>query len=153
MQRIHVIRLINKRIIIPPGFSKQSRGRHPHAPPIRFFDPRLIVVRLGQEVEFKNDDENSHIIESVDLEEKADNFFDTGQIGTGQSITIRLNNLKQMIPYRCKIHPEERGVILMTEKETRDLTKTERLRLLTQVKGSENEFWNIIKETGIDTDT
>jgi hypothetical protein len=58
-----------------------------------------------------------------------------------------------MIPYRCKIHPEERGVILMTEKETRDLTKTERLRLLTQVKGSENEFWNIIKETGIDTDT
>jgi len=153
MQKIHVTRLINKRITIPPGFSKQSRGRHPHAPLIRFFDPRLIVVRLGQEVEFKNDDENSHIIESVDLEEKADNFFDTGQIGSGQSITIRLNNLKQMIPYRCKIHPEERGVILMTEKETRDLTKTERLRLLTQVKGSENEFWNIIKETGIDTDT
>lgn len=138
--------MISKRVIIPSGFSKL--GLDPSS--IRFFHPRLIVVQVGQEVEFTNDDENPHRIESVDLEEKPDSFFDTGQIKSGQSITISLNELKKMIPYRCKIHPEERGVILMTDKDKRALTKTERLRLLTQTKGSEQEFWNIIKGTNID---
>ena len=142
--------MLSKRVIIPPRFSKLSRGRH--AESIRFFDPRLIVVQLGQEVEFKNEDEYPHILESVDLEEKPDNFFDTGQIKSGQSATVRLDNLKKMIPYRCKTHPEERGVILMTEKEKRNLTKTENLRILTQAKGSGQEFWNIIKERDIDTE-
>ena len=127
-------------------------SRRRHAESIRFFDPRLIVVQLGQEVEFKNEDENPHILESVDLGEKPDGFFDTGQIKSGESTTVRLNNLKKMIPYRCKTHPEERGVILMTQKEKRDLTKTEKLRLLTQAKGSGQEFWNIIKESDIDTE-
>jgi hypothetical protein len=56
-----------------------------------------------------------------------------------------------MIPYRCRTHPEERGVILMSEKEGRDLTNTERLRLLTKTKGPGQEFWNIIKGIKVDT--
>jgi plastocyanin len=105
--------LIAKKIIIPPKFSELSRN----ISSLRFFSPRLIVIQLGQAVEFKNEDEKPHFIESVDLEEKADSFFVTGQITSGQSKTIILRNLKKMIPYRCRTHPEERGVILMTEKE------------------------------------
>jgi hypothetical protein len=112
----------------------------------------LIVIQHGQYLQFKNEDENTHFIESVDLEEKPDSFFVTGQIKSGQSITISLKNLKKMIPYRCRTHPEERGVILMSDKEEKDLTNTERLRLITKTKGPEQEFWNIIKRINIDSE-
>lgn len=54
-----------------------------------------------------------------------------------------------MIPYRCIIHPAERGVILMTGKDEKDLTDTECLRLLTKTVDSDQEFWNLIKEMDV----
>jgi hypothetical protein len=133
--------VIRKKIIIPRGFSKPDRN----ISSFRFFSSRLIVIQIGRPIEFKNEDDNPHFIESVNMEEEADSFLYTAQIKPGETKTVILRNLKKLIPYRCRIHPEERGVILMTEKEDSDLTITERLRLATQTRGRDQEFWNIIK--------
>jgi len=63
-----------------------------------------------------------------------------------QSVRVKLRKLKKMIPFTCRMHHEERGVILMTDKEEKDLTLTERLRLLTCTANFQEEFWNLIKE-------
>jgi hypothetical protein len=134
--------VIRKKIVIPNNFSKPRRPTSS----LRFFPPRLTVIRAGQPIEFKNDDENNHSIESVNFKGKPDNFFTTGEIKSGQSVTIKLEKFKKMVPYRCRIHPKERGVILMTSKDEKNLTHTERLRLLTKTAGHEQEFWNLLKE-------
>src|SRR2546426_864682 len=134
--------MISKKIVIPHGFRKST----PPSSTLTFFYPRLIVIQFGQPIEFKNDDENSHYLESVDVMGNPDSFFRTGEIKPGESVTIKLKKFKKMVPYRCRLHPEERGVILMTGKHQKDLTDTERLRLLTKIPESDQEFWNLIKE-------
>jgi hypothetical protein len=137
--------MISKKIVIPNGFSK---SKQPDSS-FRFFAPRLILVQVDQPVEFKNEDISSHYLESVKLQEKPDNFFTTGEIKSGQSAIVELRNYRRMIPYRCRLHPVERGVILMTNKNEKDLTDTERLRLLTKTE-FEQEFWNLIRGMDIE---
>jgi plastocyanin len=137
--------MISKKIVIPHEFSKSTQP----GSSLRFFSPRLIVIQIGQPIEFKNNDDSSHYLESVNLQGKPDSFFTTGEIKSGQSVTVKLKNFRKMLPYRCKIHPAERGVILMTGKDEKDLTDTERLRLLTKTVDSDQEFWNLIKEMDV----
>jgi hypothetical protein len=134
--------MINKKIVIPRKFSKST----PENKPLKFFSPRLVVIQVNQPIKFINQDENIHYLESVNLQGNPDRFFDTGEIKSGRTVVIRLTNFKKIIPFSCKFHPLERGVILMVDKERRDMTDTERLRLLTSSGESEQEFWNLVKE-------
>lgn len=138
--------MISKKIIIPHELDRSTQL----GSSLRFFSPRLIVIKADQPIEFKNEDENSHYLESVNLQGKPDSFFTTGEIKSGHTVTVKLKNFGKMIPYRCRIHPAERGVILMTGKDEKDLTDTERLRLLTKTANSDQEFWNLIKEMDVE---
>jgi hypothetical protein len=135
--------MITKKIIIPNRFTKSSLK----AIDLRFFHPRAIVIQVGQSIQFINEDQCHHYLESVNLKEKPDHFFETGEIKSGQSVSIRFKNFRKMIPFKCKRHPVERGVIFMLDKEEKDMTDTERLRLLTRTADTEEEFWNLIKRT------
>lgn len=134
--------MISKIILIPSKFSKSI----PENRPIKFFSPRLVVIQVNQPIKFINEDQNMHYLESVNPKGKSDGFFETGQIKSGQAVSIRLPNFRRMIPFSCKFHPLERGVILMVDKEEKNMTDTERLRLLTRIGKSNQEFWNLIKE-------
>lgn len=134
--------MISKKIIIPNRFSN-SRA---NGTPLRFFRPRSIVIQVNQSITFINKDQDGHYLESVNLEEKPDHFFETGEIKRGQSVSIRFKNFRKIIPFNCKRHPAERGVIFMIDKEEKDMTDTERLRLLTKTADRDEEFWNLIKK-------
>lgn len=58
--------MINKKIVIPHEFSKSTQP----GSSLRFFSRRSIVIQLGQSIEFKNNDDNSHYLESVNLQGK-----------------------------------------------------------------------------------
>lgn len=134
--------MISKKILIPSKFSKSR----PENRPLKFFSPRLVVIQVNQSIKFINQDENIHYLESVNLSGKPDGFFETGEIKAGQVVSITLRNFKRMIPFSCKFHPLERGVILMVDKKEKNMTNTERLRLLTRTGEFEQEYWNLIKE-------
>jgi hypothetical protein len=135
--------MITKKVIIPNRFIKSStKGTD-----LRFFRPRAILIQVNQQIQFINEDQCNHYLESVNLKEKPDHFFETGEIKSGQSVSIRFKNFRKMIPFKCKRHQVERGVIFMVDKEERDMTNTERLRLLTRTADTEEEFWNLIKQT------
>ena len=135
--------MIGKKIAIPYGFSKSNSTGRTSA--LRFFRPRTIVIQINQSVAFINEDQYDHCLESVNLREKPDHFFETGDIKKGQSVSIKFNNFRKMILFRCKMHPAERGVIFMIDKEEKDMTDTERLRLLTKTADRHEEFWNLMK--------
>ena len=133
--------MISKKIIIPKRFGDSTAK----GTPLRFFCPRSIVIQVNQSIAFINKDHNDHYLESVNLEEKPDHFFETGEIKRGKTVNIRFKNFRRMIPFKCKKHPTERGVIFMIDKQECDMTDTERLRLLTKTADRGEEFWNLIK--------
>ena len=56
---------------------------------------RLIVIQVGHPIEFINEDEKSHYLESVNLQGKRDRFFTTDEIKTGESVTIKSKNFNR----------------------------------------------------------
>ena len=134
--------MITKKIVIPFSINKTSTK----GTTLRFFRPRSLVIQLNQSVTFINEDQEDHYLESVSLKEKPDRFFETGDIKSGESVIIKFKNFRKMIPFKCKKHPTERGVIFMIDKRESDMTDTERLRLLTKTADRGEEFWNLIEK-------
>ena len=134
--------MIIKKITIPDRFSKSSANETA----LRFFHPRSIVIQVNQSIAFINKDQDDHYLESVNLNEKPDHFFETGEIKSGQSVSITFKKFRKMIPFKCKRHAVERGVIFMIDKEGKDMTDTQRLRLLTRTADRDEEFRNLIKK-------
>jgi hypothetical protein len=93
--------MISKKILIPSKFCRST----PENRSLKFFSPRLVVIQVNQPIKFINQDENMHYLESVNLKGKPDGFFETGEIKSGQVVSIRLRNFKGMIPFACKFPP------------------------------------------------
>ena len=93
--------MISKKILIPSKFCRST----PENRSLKFFSPRLVVLQVNQPIKFINQDENMHYLESVNLKGKPDGFFETGEIKSGQVVSIRLRNFKGMIPFACKFPP------------------------------------------------
>jgi len=96
---------------------------------LKYFDPRFILIRRGETIEWINDDAKNHLILSHEFGQPTD-LLRIGPIAPGETQSRQINYGVSKIDYLCSIHPEERGTIEILEKDVDDLTITERYRML-----------------------
>jgi len=96
---------------------------------LKYFDPRFILIRRGETIEWKNDDTKNHMILSHKFEQPTD-LLRIGPIVPGETQSKQITYGVSKIDYLCSIHPEERGTIVILEKDEDDLTNTEKFRML-----------------------
>lgn len=70
------------------------------------FNPATLTVPVGAEVNFKNNDKVDHTITSTTGQ------FDSGTLQSGDVFTYTYNNAGTY-DYFCKIHPNERGSVVV----------------------------------------
>jgi plastocyanin len=71
------------------------------------FEPPTLEVPIGTRVSWVNDDPADHTVTSDD------GSFDSGTISPGGGFAVRLEEPGDY-PYRCSIHPEMRGTVVVT---------------------------------------
>jgi len=96
---------------------------------LKYFDPRFILIRRGETIEWINDDRENHTILSHTFGQPT-GLLRIGPIAPGETQSRQINYGVSKIDYLCSIHPEERGTIEILEKDVDDLTITERYRML-----------------------
>jgi plastocyanin len=67
------------------------------------YDPRVLVVKKGTAVTFRNLDKVKHTVTSDT------GLFDSGDLDTGQSFTFTFNQVGTF-PYYCVFHGDKGGV-------------------------------------------
>ena len=98
----------------------------------KYFDPRFITIQRGETVDWINDDTKTHTLLSHKFGQATD-LLRIGPINPGEALSRSIDCEISRIDYRCSIHPEEVGTILILEKKEDDLTNTERLMMLSNV--------------------
>ena len=73
------------------------------------FSPELASVRVGQTIEFANNDQIVHEIAS-----DAEGVFDVGTIQPGTTSRTFTLTSTGSVPYHCEIHPSMVGTITVT---------------------------------------
>ncbi len=102
-------------VIIYNGISKSSTKQH--------FDPPFTEIMINDTIRWTNRDTESHNIVSGEASTaKPDYIFSTGVIEPGKDLTFEFKHFFTYIPYFCVIHPQERGIITMTLKDSHDMT-------------------------------
>lgn len=99
---------------------------------LRYFDPRFITIQTGETIEWLNDDTNKHLILSHKFGQPTD-LLRIGPITPGEAQSRTIDYGVPRIDYLCSLHPEERGTIVILEKELNELTNTQDLRMLSNV--------------------
>ena len=74
------------------------------------FIPANITVKVGQQINWTNEDQVPHTATTTKGEK-----FDSGNVPPGESFKYTLRN-RGKIDYFCKIHPQQKGTITITEK-------------------------------------
>lgn len=99
----------------------------------KYFHPRFSIVLQGQEIKWTNQDNKSHRLVSGNPDTLvSDGVFDTGEILIGKtgSIVFNTSNRTTSIPYFCSLHPNERGTVVVLQREEDLHNDEERLQLL-----------------------
>ena len=99
----------------------------------KYFHPRFSIVLQGQEIKWTNQDNKSHRLVSGNPDTLvSDGVFDTGEILIGKtgSIVCNTSNRTTSIPYFCSLHPNERGTVVVLQREEDLHNDEERLQLL-----------------------
>lgn len=68
------------------------------------FDPTVVKVDVGTEVEWRNDDPSAHTVTSVDGD------FDSGDLDPKESFSFTFKD-PGTYPYICNIHPDMEGTV------------------------------------------
>ncbi len=72
------------------------------------YHPATLTVKVGQTVEWHNEDDRDHTVTADD------NAFKSGNISAGQSFTHRFTKAGEY-PYNCAYHPRMKGKVIVEE--------------------------------------
>jgi hypothetical protein len=110
-----------KRVIIPPNFTNLKLENN-------YFVPRFVKVLRGQEVEWVNLDSSSHHLRFYGV---LDNDLD--RIKPKKSANKRFDYDQLRIDYRCTIHNNEFGTVVIYPKPEDEMTNKEQLKFLSKI--------------------
>ena len=99
----------------------------------KYFHPRFAIVLQGQGIKWINNDIRNHRLVSGNPDTLiSDGVFETGEILTGKTYSININNFEKMagISYFCSLHPNERGAVIVLSRGENLLSDERRLQLL-----------------------
>ena len=74
------------------------------------YDPQSLIIFVGGEIIWKNDDSSSHTVTSGNIIDGPDGKFDSGLIKVGETFSFRFENPGKF-DYFCMIHPWANGSI------------------------------------------
>ena len=110
---------------------------------ITYFEPRIVKILKGDSITWINRDIKVHSLTSGDADSLlTTEFVKTSRMLPGESTTIKIETYQQSIPYFCSIHPSERGIIVILQKEEEKMTSLEKRRVLDSVEFSLIEVIN-----------
>jgi hypothetical protein len=110
-----------KRIIIPPDFKNLKLENN-------YFMPRFVKVLKGQEVEWVNLDTSSHQLRFYGV---LDN--DLERIEPKESASKRFDYDQSRIDYRCTLHNNEFGTVVIYPKPEEQMTNKEQFEFLSKI--------------------
>jgi class 3 adenylate cyclase/plastocyanin len=101
---------LNQYVIIPRS--------HENPTEIKYFEPRVVKIFKGQSITWINRDTKVHELTSGDADSSLPTeFFQTGSMLPGESTTVKIDSNQGSIPYYCSLHPGERGLIAIFQKD------------------------------------
>lgn len=77
------------------------------------FDPASLIVFVGGEIIWKNDDSSAHTVTSGNILEGPDGIFDSGLIKPGETFSFKFEKTGKY-SYFCMIHPWATGSITVS---------------------------------------
>jgi len=78
----------------------------------RCYDPQSLIIFVGGEIIWKNDDTSSHTVTSGNIIDGPDGAFDSGLIKVGETFSFRFEKSGKY-DYFCMIHPWANGSIIV----------------------------------------
>jgi len=109
---------LNQFVVIPRSEENSSE--------LTYFEPRIVKILKGKSITWINRDTKVHSLTSGDANSSlTTEFVKTGRMLPGESATIKIETFQQSIPYFCSIHPSERGIIVILQKEGDKVTSLE----------------------------
>jgi hypothetical protein len=116
-----------KRVIIPPYFYNPELENN-------YFIPRFVKVLKGQEVQWVNLDASNHHLKLYKvLNNRVKFLFDLGLIEPKRSIRKRFDYNLSRIDYRCALHNNEIGTIVIYSKPEEEMTNKEQFQFLSEI--------------------
>ncbi|HYF99643.1 MAG TPA: adenylate/guanylate cyclase domain-containing protein, partial [Candidatus Saccharimonadales bacterium] len=90
---------------------------------ICYFEPRFVEIKLNDTVAWTNNDNKAHSIISGDARSpKPDHIFWSPVLNPGEKFSFSFRNFFESIPYFCRLHTNERGVITMIQKNVSEMS-------------------------------
>ena len=77
------------------------------------YDPASLVIFVGGEIIWKNDDSSAHTVTSGNILEGPNGIFDSGLIKSGETFSFKFEKSGNY-PYFCMIHPWATGSITIS---------------------------------------
>jgi len=116
-----------RRVIIPPKFTNSKLK-------VNYFIPRFKKATKGEDVEWVNLDSNSHHLKFYEvLDNKVKVLFDLGQIEPKTSKKKKFDFDLPRIDYRCTLHNNEIGTIIIYSKPENQMTNAEQFHFLSKI--------------------
>jgi class 3 adenylate cyclase len=102
-----------------------------------YLDPRVVKILSGMSITWMNRDTKIHRLTSCNADSLLPTeFFNTEEIPSGGSTTVRIQSTQPVIPYYCSLHPDERGLIVILPKDEDKMTNTQKLSFLDSIASS-----------------
>jgi len=77
------------------------------------YDPQSLIIFVGGEIIWKNDDTSSHTVTSGNIIDGPDGTFDSGLIKVGETFSFKFEKSGKY-DYFCMIHPWANGSIIVS---------------------------------------
>lgn len=77
------------------------------------YDPASLIIFVGGEIIWKNNDNSSHTVTSGNIIEGPDGIFDSGLIKTGETFSFKFEKTGNYA-YFCMIHPWATGSVTVS---------------------------------------
>lgn len=118
---------VHRRVIIPPNFTNRQLS-------VNYFTPRFKKVNRGEDVQWVNEDNETHRLEFYDLTNNREELlFDSGPIESNQVFETNFDTHLLKIDYICTLHRNEVGTVIVYQVPEDQMTEAQRLRFLSGI--------------------
>jgi plastocyanin len=118
---------VHRRVIIPPKFTNNKLK-------VNYFNPRFKKILKGEEIEWVNQDSNSHHLKFYEVyDDKVKPLFDLGRMVPNASVKKKFNFNLLRLDYICTLHKNEVGTVIIYPKPEEKMTNVEQFRFLSEI--------------------